>query len=1119
MTKSKVSTLISQLSNSKINKLNLIVEAFSTLTYDELKKFDSRIPQIFRGLLKIPYLKRKSFSDIFTSGKVLWSNTVDMYGALSIIILNNAKELNKYIALKESLDYATAVQNYQDAYSLLKQIETEIGSSINMTYYLLKLTRLDKGITASTQFYNKICRDNRMLSGLSNVAFKSASIDIPFEADLDGLYRSLSTDGEIRDFFTAFVFPYKRTKGDGWLKLLLYTSLIDLYEGFVLQLSSLEPDRLKTAPIAQIILDVTVKIKDRRLSKLKSLVHVDESSERSFTFIDEMELLEHYYSGDYEYVYEKGYDYLKIHPLEGQIIDVFYRSCIKLNRMPDDIFIPDSLAYRVHTYYHFSLVNEDFSDFLRSQLKNLCIAWFSIPGLRHIYQLYNDMDAPHTDPIYRNYWRYSYIPEIRDASFYNDSNEAVDYMISMGYDPNNASQIKILQQILVDEYNQTFRLLYGFGYDDLISYKESFEKHEHIPIVTGCVVSQLFNGMVSAGMLSEAVDLYVRYRLDNPFIKICINKDDILRTFTDAVDATIADQLKLSVFYTMINADVYKRYLAYKRYLRRSEVSKASDIDDLSDPLLQYFAGKGVDRNVLTLHVLAYDTEDDIVSERIELCKKLYSATSDKIYSEEITSLIKEQEVKTLAQQVNDSKIHVDVQSLINSEFKHEKLMYDTLAEIDDNLLMYEQKNLEWLFEYITKQYEGKSVVLQYELPTVKYKRMLLRQMFLNIRDKFLFNPIYGLDKYLSARIRHGTLITQLRNHFLTYSLVTNKKDGGDYQYVNPWTQKRCANLLKSEVDEINKRMLQFTIWLDDQLKYVKEERIQIRTERNDSKLNGLFDYSDSLMIEMIDGLEDNSNESFDSFMYASIDLLWKWTSQVLQNVRAFFQEYEVMVVDEMTNLQTDVVALMGNSTTLIANFKDAITACKTAFQSDVAIVTSWFKPEQANVRFFTIQQAVDTSLAVINRINQDALSFSEIVINDDEKYDGVYFNAFHDVFHDMMNNILGYEAKRSALKGGGKIIVNNIAGKLLIEVSNPIDSADIEGLHSILRDQKNFPDLIAGGKTRKENNSGCIKIYSTVMYTLGAKNKYENCVENGHFIAKIEIDKSNIVYDEDIIG
>jgi len=122
-------------------------------------------------------------------------------------------------------------------------------------------------------------------------------------------------------------------------------------------------------------------------------------------------------------------------------------------------------------------------------------------------------------------------------------------------------------------------------------------------------------------------------------------------------------------------------------------------------------------------------------------------------------------------------------------------------------------------------------------------------------------------------------------------------------------------------------------------------------------------------------------------------------------------------------------------------------------------------------------------------------------------------------VFHDMMNNILGYEAKRCALKGGGKIIVNNVAGKLLIEVSNPIDSADIDGLHSILRDQKNFPDLIAGGKTRKENNSGCIKIYSTVMYTLGAKNKYENCVENGHFIAKIEIDKSNIVYDEDIIG
>lgn len=1111
-----VNKYLTYLAKPKVNKFHLIAEVLSVFSFDELLLFKRKAPTIYKGLVRMSYLQRKNYADIFTSGKMLRPDTVDIYGAIAFIILNNSKELNQYIQLKGELDYYTAIHKYETSYNLLAQIDRDVSVSMLGTYYFLKLTRLDKGITASTQLHNDICKKNNVLSYFANVAFKSASIDLPFESEIEGRYRALHGDEEVCDFFTAFAYPFKKTKGDKWLRFLTSTSLIDLYEGFLFQLSCLSPDELKKDSIRRYIIELSNNIKDVRIQKLCSFVDNGRINENYCDFSEERVIIDRYYAKDYEYVYIKGQDYLKKHPLEATILDVFSKTCLHLDQFPEDFFPEDSLATRIHNYYVMSLSSDNISEACRTQLKSMCIAWYVIPSLRQIYHLFSDIERIRVGGIYRNYWRYSLVPEIREASFYTTTQEAKDYLSGSGYG-NNSAQIQILEK-KVDSFNQSYRLLYGFRDEEINDYRKELEEEEHTPIITGCIASQLFDRLMNNGQYADAISLYVRLRLNNPYVRINIDKSAIGRALTDVEDDKIEGQLELAVFYTMIGAEVYKRYLAYKRYLKRSRLRRASEIDDLSTPILQYFVGKVAARNVLTLHVLEYDTDEDVTNERIVLCKRMLQATGEKAYSDEITTLIKEQEVMTLAQQVNDSKIHVDVQSLINSGLSNEKIMFDTYSVIDENLEMYEQKNIEGLVEYIRKQYEGQNVLVTYELPSVKYKKVIFRQMVLSIRDKFLFDPIYGLDKYLSARIRHGTLVTQLRNHFLTHALVTNKKEGGDYQRTNPWTQRRYSALSDNTKEAINDRMLQFTTWLDEQLKDVKEEKIQIKTERNDGKGSGLFDYSESLMGEMIDNLESNSFDSFEAFVYSTIDLLWRWTNYVLGNIREFFQCYEVMVVEEMSKLQSDVVPLMGGETRLVNDFKDAITRCRTEFQSDISVVSSWFKPEQSNVRFFTIQQAVDTSLSVINKINQNALSFSSINISEEDKYSGDFFNAIHDIFHDMMNNILGYESKRPTLKGQGKILITGSKDRLYIEVSNPIDESDVDNLKKIVAEQKeSIPLLIAGGKTRRESNSGCVKIYSTVMYTLGYGNKYENSVEDNRFVARIELNTKYLKFHEDI--
>lgn len=1119
MGQTNVNKYISLLSNQRVNKFNLIAEVLSTLSFDELQAFKRKTPVIYKGLLMVSYLKRKNFADIFTKGKVLWKDAKDLYGAIAFVILNNAKEINHYIQLKEKLDFAAATQQYKEAYVLLDQIEKEVSVSMMGTYYLLKLTRLDKGITVSTQLYNKICKENGVLSYISNIAFKSASVDLPFETEIEGKYRAIRGEGEISDFFTTFAFPFKQTKDFTWMRLLIYTSLIDLYEGYIFQLHCLSNDELKTASQKRMIKELASIIQDKRLHRLYALTNNGSTLPGFVDYAEERDLIERYYLGDYNYVFTKGQNYLKRNPLEPTIIDVFYKSCIKLDQVPEDIYSDESLAGRIHNFYAMALMNDDISEACRVQLRSICIAWYMIPSLRQIYQSFYDIESKREGSIYKNHWRYSLVPEIRDSLFFNNDQEALEYLDASGYIMGHSAQTDILERKKEDIFNQTYKLLYGFTDYEIQTYRNEIEEGEHTPLITGCVTSQLFDRLIKTGQYAEAISLYVKCRLDNPFIVIHIDRHEIGKLLTDKEDSKIPNQLEMAVFYTMIGAEVYKRYLAYKRYLKQAHLKRASEIDDISAPALLYFIGMVADRNVLTLHVAEFDKEEDIANERIELCKKLFKATNEKKYADEITTLIKEQEVMALAQQVNDSKIHVDVQSLINSGLSNEKLLFDTYSDIDENLEMYEQKNMKGVLEYLKKQYEGKTVLVKIELPTVKYKRVLFRQMVLSIRDKFLFDPIYGLDKYLSARIRHGTLITQLRNHFLSHSLVTNKKEGGDYQRTNLWTQRRYAVLTETKKEAINERMLQFTIWLDEQLKEVKDEKIQIKTERTDGNEKGLFDYSEEYMAAMIDNLETNTYDSFEAFVQSTIDLLWKWTNFVLELIRDYFQQYEEMVVEEMTRLQSDIVALMGDSTTLINNFKDAITTCRTEFQSDISVVTSWFKPEKSNVRFFTIQQAVDTSLSVINKINQNALSFCNVTINDNSKYSGDYFNAIHDIFHDMMNNILGYEGKRPNLRGKGTICITNTSDRLKIEVSNPVDELDVEELNKVIENQKNIPTLIASGKTRRENNSGCVKIYSTVMYTLGIGNKYMNILEEGNFVAQIEINTKKLIYHEDTIS
>ena len=122
----------------------------------------------------------------------------------------------------------------------------------------------------------------------------------------------------------------------------------------------------------------------------------------------------------------------------------------------------------------------------------------------------------------------------------------------------------------------------------------------------------------------------------------------------------------------------------------------------------------------------------------------------------------------------------------------------------------------------------------------------------------------------------------------------------------------------------------------------------------------------------------------------------------------------------------------------------------------------------------------------------------------------GRYFGPLYDIFHDILNNALDYE-KLHKMRQKWIISVTEEDGSMLIKVSNPISKEDVESLKLKVDEINKTPDeMLYEGKSRKEGNSGCLKIFNAVSYHLGSNmNQYKNEIDENEnrFVVNVVIE------------
>lgn len=1112
MDKIKLKQYTTLIRNTKTNKINLAAKIMQELSYYDLKQLKAQLPTTFHSILALPYLKRKSYKDVFGNGYYITKDATEYVGILLFIFESNKDILNKYIYLKNIYEKKLLTGNYEAALHVLKEINETISYSLWATVHQIKLERLHKGLNSCTNLYNSLYKENQSIcSYICYIAYQSASIEYPFETEIDKQYQLISGDDDYtRNFIVSHCFPYKGLKEGEWMSNDFNASIIDLYENFISNLCLFTEQTRLNSNFQYYIKNIDGIINDHILHKYCYLLGVI----RDNTILSNEKrdkIICQYYKENYNFVNTLASQYIDENPTDFTIVDLYVKSLIVSNSNEPDFDKDGSLIDRILYHYYNYFKHKESANFHLKRLYTICQSQYNIIGIRHLYNILKGYEEESINTMLNSFWNYSYGLNFRDILFFTSMNEKKKFLEDWGI----ACKKNFISLLEKDNNNIEFLDL-QVNQDAILSsiaieqIRKRIDGNVEPTFIRNQICSFLFSYYVSNGELQRAILFYVDQKIKDKNLDIRFDEENLKNILSGDKDKELGIPLDLSIFYTLTDSGIYKRFLSYKRYLKDIGLKKASEISIIDSLKIKFFLSSVVDQKVLGLHAVRFHNRDEVIEERLLICNRLYELLKERTYSDEIVALIKTKNIKGLIKQVDESKIYVDEEAIKSNELEEEKILFDIYNNTDKNIKYLENKEVLYLLSILEKMGMVEATILgankNYE--EIDYRYSLFKRLYIGIRDKFLLNPKYGLDYYLSTRIRHGTLVNQLRNHLQEQKLVTNIGESGNYVMDTYWTES-ILSLSGEQRTLCAEYLLTFTEKVDHIIRSLKDDNIQIKTENTNQGKAACFDFSIENISCEIDAIQANcASSDFEACVNLIFESLWYLTEECLSTIKTTLDNVQDLIQKALNDLERDISEIVGWKNDGLKDFKDSISSCRTELQSDIKMVSRWFQRKNPVDFDFTMQQVLEACITIINNINQGILHV-EVENLSTSLFRGYYFNTFNDLFHDLLNNVLDYEKKGRVARGGCKIQIIEHEDVIHIKVSNPVNTEDIPSINRKLEEQKGkYSTMISSGQSRIEGNSGIAKIYNIVANVFRSiNNEYSNHIENESFIADIKID------------
>ncbi len=654
----------------------------------------------------------------------------------------------------------------------------------------------------------------------------------------------------------------------------------------------------------------------------------------------------------------------------------------------------------------------------------------------------------------------------------------------------------------------------SLGQDDLAihKYREIYNTANVSVPLKYAALAGLVNCYISQERIDESLPLIVDAHLTQPELLLGIPLDKLLSAMRSG-DSETREPL-LSALLVQIGTgsrssprDTEHLSILVDNFLSQHGITRPSQVLGLlaqfSIERLVFFLRFVCTLDVLD-HSIEYENMSDLTNERVAICQVLVEldTANASSYSEEIFRLAQEELVQKALRHLDASRVGVNVRGIKDSLDESFRDRYERYS------------NFSGLTEGLRKGLRLQGISLAKELIFfTDASQVQFVELFNELKKRFLYSNEYGLDSYLSVRIRHGTLSGQIRSQFEREQLITRKSAADGVYDRNAFWSQRVFSSFGPQVEEPALRRLQaFSKKADEIIETVKDRWIQIKGDPNHNE--GLFDYDYSeqeLRKLWILSLEPPNYDQFIDFLF---DKLWSRTEKNLEIiVDKIRNNLKHQLTKALDALAADIFAI--DERIRHSQFNDSVNRCRTEIQNELEAIAAWFRvPNADSMNDFTAKLLVETAVATVKKCAPAFGLNPAIEVDDTILFKGGALVALRDIMFILLENVTRHGASS---RSECVVAIRLNQDLLTISVGNKLSAGvDLVGLQTRvlpLQDKQHTGSSMS--VTRKEGGSGYHKLHKLLRYDLERGENYSVEIEigvSGWFETRVKMDRTKIV-------
>ncbi len=634
------------------------------------------------------------------------------------------------------------------------------------------------------------------------------------------------------------------------------------------------------------------------------------------------------------------------------------------------------------------------------------------------------------------------------------------------------------------------------------NYDSNFIEYEKTVIIKSEYIKDHSMYLIKENRIEDCIKFVVNSFLNNinTFVFLPVEK------LVEKVDIDDIENVSID---TLILFDIYRKNISldreedlndlYLTFMRDYQTHKPSEIFKDKKTLTNkeiYFLNK-----ICVISIMdsssKFEGNEQLLSERLSILSILEEYTEDKkTIIDEKNSLYEELSTDELTSSYNNGRIFVDITSFRQIREATYKRLFERYLILREN-----SNDFENIEEFSTYEHINKDKYEDGFLPSTDLLSFISELYKEHLLNDFVKNQNFGLEKYLSAEIRHGNLKTELRSVFEHNNLVTDeieveKKDTIQYEDNNYWLN--FYSYLDTDIkNKINEILKDFSSDIDSKLKNV-ELWLQIITEKEPLSYFK-FDYSSS--IERLKTLRKKIQDSndFESFFNNCIDFMWEETYKLINAYKTKLEnDLKVSIIESIKELKEKISreSFMNG----LGELTKTIDRTENEFSEEINNVLKWFNRVNENIdKSYSFINIVLSTAQLFNKIiNNQTTEIKLINNNSNNNYELNYIEA-RAFMTSMLISL--YNARKYSMKTEeqNSIIIdlkNMNNHQLIIKNEINILKNEIEPFISSLK--KNFSDK-KSELSIKEGGSGLHKIYN-LFKNVSSKFYVDIDIENESF-------------------